>query len=89
MGIKVPYRPSPYPHKGPYDTKGPAKACSSRGLCGLRFGGRAQKSLPIGPKVVPFWGSYLEFYKGIPKGTTLGVSLQRLSSKPENRLNPN
>ena len=23
--------------------------------------------LPIGPKVVPFWGSYLEFYKGIPK----------------------
>ena len=23
--------------------------------------------LPIGPKVVPFWGSYLEFYKIIPK----------------------
>ena len=28
--------------------------------------------LPIGPKVVPFWGSYLEFYKVIQKGTTLG-----------------
>ena len=25
------------------------------------------KLLPIGPKVVPFWGSYLEFYKVIPK----------------------
>ena len=23
--------------------------------------------LPIGPKVVPFWGSYLESYKVIPK----------------------
>ena len=27
---------------------------------------------PIGPKVVPFWGSYVEFYKAIQKGTTLG-----------------
>ena len=23
--------------------------------------------LPLGPKVVPFWGSYVEFYKVIPK----------------------
>ena len=24
-------------------------------------------SVPIGPKVVPFWGSYFQFCKGIPK----------------------
>ena len=30
------------------------------------------KALPIGPKVVPFWGSYLEPYKVIPKGATMG-----------------
>ena len=29
--------------------------------------------LPIGPKVVPFWGSYLEFYKGIPKRNYFGA----------------
>ena len=29
------------------------------------------RALPIGPQVVPFCGSYLESYKGIPKkGTT-------------------
>ena len=29
--------------------------------------------LPIGPKVVPFWGSYLENYKVIPKKEGLCV----------------
>ena len=29
--------------------------------------------LPIGPKVVPFWGSYLEFYKVIPKRNYFGA----------------
>ena len=28
--------------------------------------------LPIGPKAVPFWGSYLEFYKVIPKRNYFG-----------------
>ena len=30
-------------------------------------------TLPIGPKVVPFWGSYLEFYKVIPKRNYFGA----------------
>ena len=29
--------------------------------------------LPIGPKVVPFWGSYLYFYKVIPKRNYFGA----------------
>ena len=29
--------------------------------------------LPIGPMVVPFWGSYLEFYKVIPKRNYYGA----------------
>ena len=29
--------------------------------------------LPIGPKVVPFWGSYLEFYMVIPKRNYFGA----------------
>ena len=29
--------------------------------------------IPIGPKVVPFWGSYLEFYKVIPKRNYFGA----------------
>ena len=29
--------------------------------------------LTIGPKVVPFWGSYLEFYKVIPKRNYFGA----------------
>ena len=29
--------------------------------------------LPIGPKVIPFWGSYLEFYKVIPKRNYFGA----------------
>ena len=29
--------------------------------------------VPIGPKVVPFWGSYLEFYKVIPKRDYFGA----------------
>ena len=29
--------------------------------------------LPIGPKVVPFGGSYLEFYKVIPTGNYFGA----------------
>ena len=29
--------------------------------------------LPVGPKVVPFWGSYLEFYKVIPKRNYFGA----------------
>ena len=28
---------------------------------------------PIGPKVVPFWGSYLEFYQVIPKRNYFGA----------------
>ena len=31
-----------------------------------------QSSIPIGPKVIPFGGSYLESYKVIPKETTMG-----------------
>ena len=30
-------------------------------------------ALPIGPKVVPFWGSYLESYKVIPKKNYFGA----------------
>ena len=30
-------------------------------------------TLPIGPKVVPFWGSYLEFYEGILKRNYFGA----------------
>ena len=29
--------------------------------------------LPIGPIVAPFWGSYLEFYKVIPKRNYYGA----------------
>ena len=29
--------------------------------------------IPIGPKVVPFWGSYIEFYKVIPKRSYFGA----------------
>ena len=29
--------------------------------------------IPRGPKVVPFWGSYLEFYKVIPKRNYFGA----------------
>ena len=29
--------------------------------------------LPIGPKVVPFWGSYLEFYTVLPKRNYFGA----------------
>ena len=29
--------------------------------------------IPIGPKVVPFGGSYLEFYKVIPKRNHFGA----------------
>ena len=32
-----------------------------------------RRSLPIGPKVVPFGGSYLEFYKVIPKRNYFGA----------------
>ena len=40
----------------------------------LRGSEKAQ-TLPIGPKVVPFWGSYLESYayKVIPKGNHYGA----------------
>ena len=31
------------------------------------------EALPIGPKVVPFWGSYLEFYRVIPKRNYFGA----------------
>ena len=31
-----------------------------------------QLQLPIGPIVVPLWGSYVESYMVIPKGTTTG-----------------
>ena len=34
--------------------------------------GLGLEGLPKGPKVVLFGGSYLELYKVIPKGTTLG-----------------
>ena len=30
------------------------------------------QGLPIGPKVVPSWGSYLEFFKVIPKRNYFG-----------------
>ena len=30
-------------------------------------------NIPKGPKVVPFWGSYLEFYKVIPKRNYFGA----------------
>ena len=30
-------------------------------------------SIPIGPKVVPFWGSYSEIYKVIPKRDYFGA----------------
>ena len=30
-------------------------------------------TLPIGPKVVPFWGSYLEFCKVTPKRNYFGA----------------
>ena len=29
--------------------------------------------VPIGPKVVPFWGSYSEFYKVIPRRNYFGA----------------
>ena len=29
--------------------------------------------IPIGPKVVPFWASYLEFYKVLPKRNYFGA----------------
>ena len=39
------------------------------------FGGSesGEHGVPIGPKVVPFWGSYLEFYKVIPKRNYFGA----------------
>ena len=30
-------------------------------------------TLSIGPKVVPFWGSYLDFYKVLPKRNYFGA----------------
>ena len=32
------------------------------------------EGLPKGPKVVPFWGSYLESYKVLPKRNYYGAS---------------
>ena len=29
--------------------------------------------VPTGPKVVPFWGSYIEFYKVLPKRNYFGA----------------
>ena len=50
-----------------------AKSSSEfRILVNLHSFGLWAATLPKGPKVVPFWGSYLEFYKVLPKGTTLG-----------------
>ena len=40
-----------------------------QGLLGFKF----FKCLPIGPKVVPFWGSCLEFYKVIPNRNYFGA----------------
>ena len=39
----------------------------SRTKSALPASGLRGSGLPIGPKVVPFWGSYSEFYKVIPK----------------------
>ena len=37
-------------------------------------------NFPIGPKVVPFWGPYLEFYKVIPQNELLwGLWVNRLN----------
>ena len=44
---------------------------------------RRNTQLPIGPIVVPFWGSYVESYKVIPKGTTMG-----LTGRDSSTLNP-
>ena len=40
---------------------------------GLGFRGLGFIGLPMGPKVVLFWGSYSEFYKVIPKRNYFGV----------------
>ena len=45
--------------------------CLTGGLCDKRLGSAIP--LPIGPIVVPFWGSYLESYKVIPKRNYYGV----------------
>ena len=37
--------------------------------------------IPIGPKVVPFGGSYLEFYKVVPKRNYFGAYGLLLSPK--------
>ena len=36
-------------------------------MSGLGNRGLGVEGPPIGPNVVPFWGSYFEFYKVIPK----------------------
>ena len=52
---------------------------NARGLKPKLLTGNGQREgllaeyLPIGPKVVPFWGSYLEFYKVIPKRNYFGA----------------
>ena len=38
--------------------------------------------LPIGPIVVPFWGSYLESYKVIPRRNYYGASGYILGAAP-------
>ena len=44
------------------------------GICYNHVVGYSVKvSIAIGPKVVPFWGSYLEFYQGIPKRNYFGA----------------
>ena len=41
---------------------------------GFEFGICNLSILPRGPEVVPFWGSYIESYKVIPKRNYYGAS---------------
>ena len=47
-------------------------------LSGCRSVEEGPEKLPRGPIVVPFWGSYIESYKVIPKRNYLGFRAARL-----------
>ena len=48
---------------------------------------KPETCLPLGPKVAPFGGSYLESYKGIPKKELLWGLWVGSKAKPSSALN--
>ena len=56
-----------------YSVRGFENVACTGLLVGFRVWGFGFKGFTIGPKVVPFWASYLEFYKVLPKRNYFGA----------------